>query len=37
MIEHEEDIAGLATIVIDQDEVIYKMKGYANIEEQVLC
>ena len=36
MIEHEEDIAGLATIVIDQDEVIYKMKGYANIEEQVL-
>ena len=36
MIEHEEDVAGLATIVIDQDEVIYKMKGYANIEEQVL-
>ncbi|QUW23001.1 serine hydrolase [Sporosarcina sp. Marseille-Q4063] len=36
MIEHEGDVAGLATIVIDQDEVIYKMKGYSNIEEQVL-
>ncbi|WP_100407740.1 serine hydrolase domain-containing protein [Bacillus solitudinis] len=36
MIEHEGNIAGLATIVIDQDELIYKMKGYSNIEEQVL-
>ncbi|MBS4207220.1 serine hydrolase domain-containing protein [Bacillus sp. FJAT-50079] len=34
--EHEENIAGLATIVIDQDEIIYKMKGYSNIEEQIL-
>ena len=36
MIEHEGNIAGLATIVIDQDEIIYKMKGYSNIEEQIL-
>ena len=36
LIEHEENIAGLATIVVDQDEIIYKMKGYANIEEQIL-
>jgi CubicO group peptidase (beta-lactamase class C family) len=36
LIEHEESVAGLATIVINEDEVIYKMKGYANIEEQVL-
>ena len=36
LIEHEENVAGLATIVVDQDEVIYKMKGYANIEEQIL-
>lgn len=34
--EHEKYIAGLAAIVIDKDEVIYKMKGYANIEEQIL-
>ncbi|WP_078380712.1 serine hydrolase domain-containing protein [Sutcliffiella halmapala] len=36
MIEHGGDVAGLATIVIDQDEIVYKMKGYANIEEQIL-
>ena len=36
MIEHKGNIAGLATIVIDQDEIIYKMKGYSNIEEQIL-
>ena len=36
MTEYEENVAGLATIVIDQDEIIYKMKGYANIEEQIL-
>lgn len=33
--EHRKDIAGLAAIVIDKDEVIYKMKGYANIEKQI--
>lgn len=36
IIEHKKDIAGLATIVIDQDEIIYKVKGYSNIEEQIL-
>nr|WP_172372423.1 serine hydrolase domain-containing protein [Sporosarcina jiandibaonis] len=36
MTEHEEIAAGVATIVIDEDEVIYKMKGYSNIEEQIL-
>ena len=36
LVEHEGDIAGLATIVIDQDQMIYKMKGYSNIEEQIL-
>ncbi|WP_100372297.1 serine hydrolase domain-containing protein [Bacillus sp. FJAT-45037] len=34
--ENNNDIAGLAAIVIDEDEVIYKMEGYANIEEQIL-
>lgn|SRR5690625_1195805 len=33
--EHEKDIAGLATIVINQDNTIYKMKGYSNIEKQI--
>jgi len=33
--ENKKDIAGLATIVIDQDEVIYKMEGYADIHKQV--
>lgn len=36
MLEHEGNVAGLATIVIDQGEIIYKMKGYSNIEEQHL-
>lgn len=36
MTEHRGNIAGLATIVIDQDEIIHKMKGYSNIEEQIL-
>src|SRR5690625_3653677 len=35
IIEHKENIAGLVTIVINQDEVIYKMKGYSNIEEHI--
>lgn len=35
ILEHEGDIAGLATIVIDEDEIIYKMIGYADIEEQI--
>lgn len=35
ILEHEQDMAGLAAIVIDQDDVISSMKGYANIEEQV--
>ena len=34
--EYEHHIAGLATIVIDQNEIIYKMKGYSNIEEQIM-
>ncbi|WP_368505156.1 serine hydrolase domain-containing protein [Alkalihalophilus sp. As8PL] len=34
--EHKKDIAGLATIVIDEDEVIYKMEGYADREKQIL-
>ena len=33
--EHTDDIAGLATIVINEDDVLYKMEGYANIEEQL--
>ncbi|MDV2884783.1 serine hydrolase domain-containing protein [Alkalihalophilus pseudofirmus] len=33
--EHEKDIAGLATMVIDEDKLIYKMKGYADIENQI--
>ena len=36
MIEHEENVAGLAMIVINDDEVIDKMKGYSNIEDQNL-
>ncbi|KXH86744.1 methicillin resistance protein FmtA [Sporosarcina sp. HYO08] len=36
LIEHGENIAGLATIVIDQDEIVYKMKGYSNREKQIL-
>ncbi|GKV64495.1 FmtA-like protein [Sporosarcina sp. NCCP-2331] len=35
MKEHEAEIAGLAAIVLDQDDVIYKMKGYSNREEQI--
>ncbi|WP_228551160.1 serine hydrolase domain-containing protein [Sporosarcina cascadiensis] len=35
MKEHEAEIAGLAAIVLDQDAVIYKMKGYSNREEQI--
>ncbi|MCG5103029.1 hypothetical protein [Oceanobacillus alkalisoli] len=34
--EQEHHIAGLATIVIDQNEIIHKMKGYSNIEEQIM-
>ena len=34
MTEHEETIAGVATIVINEDEIIYKMKGYADIDQQ---
>ncbi len=26
--EQEENVAGLATIIINQDETIYKMRGY---------
>lgn len=33
--KHDKDIAGLATIVIEEDKVIYKMKGYADIENQI--
>lgn len=33
--ENQQNIAGLATIVISQDETIYKMEGYANIEEKI--
>lgn len=33
--ENQQSIAGLATIVINQNETIYKMDGYANIEEQI--
>ncbi|AIF45078.1 hypothetical protein [Virgibacillus sp. SK37] len=35
ILEHEENIAGLATIMIAEDEITYKMKGYANIEKEV--
>ena len=34
--ENKEEIAGLATIVLDEDEIIYKMRGYANLENQTL-
>ena len=34
--EQEHHIAGLATIVIDQNEIIHKMEGYSNIEEQIM-
>ncbi|MED1603352.1 serine hydrolase domain-containing protein [Alkalihalophilus marmarensis] len=33
--EHDKDIAGLATILLEEDKVIYKMKGYADIENQI--
>ncbi|MEC2072577.1 serine hydrolase domain-containing protein [Alkalihalophilus marmarensis] len=33
--EHEKDTAGLATIVINEGEVIYKMKGFADKENQI--
>lgn len=35
MTEHEESTAGVATIVINEDEIIYKMNGYADIEQQI--
>ncbi len=34
--EHHEDIAGLAAIVMDRDQMTYKMRGYADIEKQIL-
>ncbi|MDV2685654.1 serine hydrolase domain-containing protein [Alkalihalophilus lindianensis] len=34
--EHKKEIAGLAAIVIDEDEVIYKMEGYADREKEIL-
>lgn len=34
--QNEEEIAGLATIIISGDKTIYKMAGYADIEEQIL-
>lgn len=34
--QNEKEIAGLATIIISGDKTIYKMAGYADIEEQIL-
>ncbi|KYG25593.1 serine hydrolase [Alkalihalobacillus trypoxylicola] len=33
---HQKNMAGLTTIIINDDEVISKMHGYANIEEEIL-
>lgn len=33
--EHKANVAGLATIVVDEDATILKMSGYSNIEEQI--
>ncbi|MYL57780.1 serine hydrolase, partial [Virgibacillus halodenitrificans] len=35
IVKHEENIAGLATIMVVDDKITYKMKGYANIEKEV--
>ncbi len=34
MTENEKKSAGVATIIINEDEIIYKMKGYADIEKR---
>nr|WP_245350021.1 serine hydrolase domain-containing protein [Cytobacillus eiseniae] len=34
MTKHENTAAGVATIAVSEDEIIYKMKGYADIEKQ---
>ncbi len=35
IVKHEENIAGLATIMVVDDKITYKMKGYSNIEKEV--
>lgn len=33
--EHKETSAGVATIVVHEDDIIYKMQGYADVAEQI--